>query len=391
VSVNRKAWQFSSEITLDEVSDFLRRRDVIESVGAGEDEIEESSPNLDLIRSKDGLIEVEIFKSRVSVGETIESIRNHWSLLRRKGLAAASPIRILTDSFGEGNVAYIYKWAKATSRTIALADDDISALRKQIKSQAARVGLLSSSNEIYQGFDHEQFPKTGGVELLRGKCTCSLEVDGLEGQIELDGQNGFVIMHRGPAYELVDEESRVRIMDVRILQHGADSPLPMPLPVREMLSNEPEAALRIRVEQNPNLPQYGVIRAQTPENDFPATAMWIVHWRIHTPVGTIITDPNVPLVFGPTTVNHYPPVGTEFLASTGEVDVYNVETGTVVGKLIPGELTAFDIVVTMDDEVPSLLDAPPRDHIEMFNSIVNNSSLRIPFNGTISFDPLQKL
>lgn len=90
-------------------------------------------------------------------------------------------------------------------------------------------------------------------------------------------------------------------------------------------------------------------------------------------MGTIITDPDVPLVFGPTTVNHYPPVGTEFKSSTGPVRVMNADTGEVVGRLVPGELTAFDIVVTMDDEVPSIMDHPAAYHVRMFNENVDES------------------
>ena len=90
-----------------------------------------------------------------------------------------------------------------------------------------------------------------------------------------------------------------------------------------------------------------------------------------------MTDPKVPLVFGPTVVHHYPPVGTQFQSSLGPVDVYHEETGKIVGHLRPGELTAFDIVVTMDDIVPSLMDTPAKYHVEMFNRMVQDESLRI--------------
>jgi hypothetical protein len=64
-----------------------------------------------------------------------------------------------------------------------------------------------------------------------------------------------------------------------------------------------------------------------------------------------MTDPATPLIFGPATVKHYPPVGTHFHSSTGPVALIHVESGKRVGTLVPGELTAFDIVVTKDDEV----------------------------------------
>jgi hypothetical protein len=140
----------------------------------------------------------------------------------------------------------------------------------------------------------------------------------------------------------------------------------------------------IRVEQNTELPQFGIIRAQTADGDFPATAMWVVHWKIHTPLGTVITDPKVPLVFGPTTVQHYPPVGTEFKSSTGPVDIYHQDTGRVVGKLTPGELTAFDIVVTMDDEIPSCMDVPTAHYIDTFNKVVADPNQTISTEGLMN-------
>lgn len=349
----------------------------------------EQGPDLGLLRSKDGLIEVELFQAKPdhTIQEVLDAVRNHWSHLRRKDLAAGAPIQIYTDSAGEGQVSYTYKWRDSSSRTRAISDPEVRAKREAIRLVARRLAVLGGNNEAYQGFDHERFPSRGAVELLRGKCTCWLEVKGLEGKIELDGQNGFVIMHRGPALDLSEEGKSARIMPVNIISHGADSPMFMPAQVRELMKDEPEAALRIRVEQNTELPQYGIIRALTSESDFPAKAMWVVHWRIHTPVGTIITDPKVPLIFGPTIVNHYPPVGTEFHSSTGPVDVYNVETNEVVGKLQPGQLTAFDIVTTMDDEVNSVFDVPPRHQIEQYNRIVDDENLRIPLKGTMSFDP----
>lgn len=352
--------------------------------------LRETHANLDVLRSKDGLIEVEIFSASEEANDLVDAVRCHWALLRRKGLAAASPVTILSDTAGSGDVMYLFRWADASSRTRALADPEVKAVRQRLASAGSRVGLLSASNEVYQGFDHERFPSTGGVELLRGKCTCWLEVNGIDGRIELDGENGFVIMHRGAGITLSDERVSARLMPVRILAHGADSPLPMPLSVRQLMENEPEAALRIRVEQNTELPQYGIIRANTADSDFPATAMWVVHWRIHTPVGTLITDPNVPLIFGPTEVKHYPPVGTEFFSSIGPVDVYNIETDAVVGRLQPGQLTAFDIVVTMDDQVPSIFDIPPEHQVRTFNETVTSTELQIPTRGTMSFDPLHR-
>ena len=198
------------------------------------------------------------------------------------------------------------------------------------------------------------------------------------------------------------------LMPVNILAHGADSPASsMGFVAMKQAREARIAALQaanapglanagaqmlasgtngptIRVEQNTELPQFGIIRAQTGDNDFPATAMWVVHWRIHTPLGTVVTDPKVPLVFGPTTVEHYPPVGTEFKSATGPVDIYLQDTNRVVGKLTPGELTAFDIVVTMDDDIPSAMDLPAAYHVEMFNKIVADPNQEISSEGFVN-------
>jgi hypothetical protein len=87
-----------------------------------------------------------------------------------------------------------------------------------------------------------------------------------------------------------------------------------------------------------------------------------VSWKIQTALGAVLTDPDQPLIFGPATVNHYPPVGTHFHSSTGPVDLVMEKTGEKVGTLTPGELTAFDIVVTKDDEIfADHLNTPPDD------------------------------
>ncbi|MBV9773604.1 MAG: hypothetical protein JO040_06615, partial [Gemmatimonadetes bacterium] len=88
-----------------------------------------------------------------------------------------------------------------------------------------------------------------------------------------------------------------------------------------------------------------------------------------TALGAILTDPDQPLIFGPAIVNHYPPVGTHFHASSGPVKLVLERTGEVVGKLVPGELTAFDIVVSKDDEIfADILNTPPEDIFEVLEA-----------------------
>lgn len=349
-----------------------------------------------LHRSKDGLIEVHLYKSRNDSTSLLQQVRNHWALLRDKGLADAQPVKIFADSEHPSSVIYAFKWKTAESRTKASMDPDVQKSAAALRATSSVRERLPAMNEIYQGFEAKTFPQRGGVELLRGKCTCRVKLDGVAEEFELDGQNGFVIMHRGPRLN----QGSSRLMPVNILAHGADSPasamgvaamkdaaaarstlMARNAGVSAKVLASGTAGPTIRVEQNTELPQFGIIRAKGPDTDFPATAMWVVHWRIHTPLGTLVTDPKVPLVFGPTTVQHYPPVGTEFKSSTGPVDIYLQGTDTVVGKLTPGELTAFDIVVTMDDEIPSSMDVPAAYYVDMFNKVVGDPAQQISTEG----------
>ena len=59
-------------------------------------------------------------------------------------------------------------------------------------------------------------------------------------------------------------------------------------------------------------------------------------------------------------------MGTHFHSPTGPVALVHEETGARVGTLTPGELTAFDIVVTKDDEIfADVLNTPPADIFEV--------------------------
>jgi len=125
----------------------------------------------------------------------------------------------------------------------------------------------------------------------------------------------------------------------------------------------------IRVEQNFSRPNDGIVKSNgTGGRDFPATAIWRVSWRIQTALGPVLTDPDQPLIFGPSTVEHYPPVGTHFHSPTGPVALVHEATGRRVGTLTPGELTAFDIVVTKDDDIfADMLNTPPPDLFPIFD------------------------
>lgn len=329
-----------------------------------------------LLRSRDSTIETHVLIPKTTPLELVQQLRDYWAQLRDHGLAEANPIKIFAAEDPSGAVTFIFRWKSPESQAKAQGLPEVVRAWASIRATSVAAQSFPSSNEVYQGFEYRGFPKQGGVELLRGKCTCRVKLNAFPEEFELDGQNGFVIMHRGPKFQQGDSS----IMPVNILAHGADSPA-----TNAMMASGSSAP--IRVEQNTELPQFGIIRSRKSplagpnEPDFPATAMWVVHWRIHTPVGTVITDPNVPLVFGPTVVQHYPPVGTEFKSSTGPVKIFRADTGEEVGVLTPGELTAFDIVVTMDDQIPSVMDVPAKYHVDMFNKVVADPAQKISTDG----------
>lgn len=307
--------------------------------------------------------------SIANLGEATRLARLHWSTLRAHGLAASTPVSVLVDKAGaEPSVAYTFAFHSRDSREQAKATTEVQEIEAKLREVAPNIETGEFS-EAYQGFDHQKFPEYGGLELLRGKCDCTVELAGHDGSVKINGLNGFVLMHRSPGAD-VDGDSN-REMYVQIVDHGSDCPLMTVERLHEMMGEDMSPSDGVRIGQNKELSQYGLIRAKQHESDFPAIAMWVVHWRINTTrLGSFITDPSTPLVFGPTTVNHYPPVGTRFTASTGPVDLIHEQTGRVVGKLTPGELTAFDIVVTKDDEIPSAyFNTAPSELVALFDQM----------------------
>jgi hypothetical protein len=222
-----------------------------------------------------------------------------------------------------------------------------------IASLAAGSPLQDTFTQVVRGFN-TNFPPIGGVELLQGVCSCLLTVDGIVEDYPMSVKNGIVLMHRSPRMDL--DGDGYNEMYLKILMHGG-----------ELI----QAALGpIRVEQNFSRPNDGIVKSLGKgDKDFPAVAIWRVSWKIRTPIGAVLTDPDQPLIFGPAIVNHYPPVGTHFHATTGPVKLVLESTGKEVGHLIPGELTAFDIVVSKDDEIfADILNTPPDDIFEILAS-----------------------
>lgn len=308
------------------------------------------------IYRNESLVQMETYEAEAeAVDELVASVRKKWSLLREHGYAGDYPIELLRGKPNGGpavKVVEVFRWRSAQDRVNAERDADYLALTERISGLTISEATKESYTQAVRGFN-QNFPNVGGVELLKGVCSCLLTVDGVVTDYPMSVKNGIVLMHRSPRMDL-DGDGRNE-MYLKILMHGG-----------EIM----QAALGpIRVEQNFNRPNDGIVKSNTPDgSDFPGTAIWRVSWRIHTPLGTVLTDPEQPLIFGPATVEHYPPVGTHFHSPTGPVALIHEETGARVGTLTPGELTAFDIVVTKDDDIyADVLNTPPTDIFEVLD------------------------
>jgi hypothetical protein len=299
----------------------------------------------------DSLVQVETYETTAErANDLIEGIRKKWAFLRDKGLAGAAPVEILRNGAGSTDVKVIevFSWKSQQDRIHAEAHPGYQDMNNRVHGLADDVEA-GRYTQIIRGFNQD-FPPTGGVELLKGVCSCLLNIDGMVKDFRMSVKNGIVLMHRSPRAD-VDGDGKNE-MYLKILMHGG-----------EMIQG---ALGPIRVEQNFNLPNDGIVKSHGGNNDFPATAIWRVYWRILTPLGAVLTDPETPLIFGPATVGHYPPVGTHFHSPTGPVKLILESTGKQIGTLTPGELTAFDIVVTKDDEIyADILNKPPQDLLDL--------------------------
>ncbi|MGA7733285.1 MAG: hypothetical protein WCD37_18645 [Chloroflexia bacterium] len=304
------------------------------------------------IYRNESLIQMETYETEPQrVDALINELRAKWALLREKGYAGDYPVEILRSGNGSYKVIEIYKWKSQQDRINALKDEDIITHQRSVSGLATVEPPKETYTEAIRGFN-TNFPNIGGVELLKGVCSCLLTIDGMVENFPMSVKNGIVLMHRSPRMDL-DGDGRNE-MYLKILMHGG-----------EMI----QAALGpIRVEQNFNRPNDGIVKSNGGDRDFPGTAIWRVSWKIQTALGPVLTDPDQPLIFGPAAVNHYPPVGTHFHSATGPVALILEKTGQRVGTLTPGELTAFDIVTTKDDEIfADMLNTPPADIFDVFN------------------------
>lgn len=317
----------------------------------------------------ESLIQMETYETEMAHAEALVSkVRAKWALLREGGFAGDYPVEVLraaSPKAGKVKVVELFRWRTSQSKHDVQNSKEYLQINSDIASLTATAPAIESYTSAVRGFN-TNFPPMGGVELLKGVCSCLLTVDGMVDKFPMSVKNGIVLMHRSPRADL-DGDGRNE-MYLKILMHGG-----------EMI----QAALGpIRVEQNFERPNDGMVKSLNKgDQDFPAVGIWRVSWKIQTAMGAVLTDPDQPLIFGPAIVNHYPPVGTHFHATTGEVKLILERTGEVVGSLIPGELTAFDIVVSKDDEIfADILNTPPDDLFELIDKYEHLAHEALPEN-----------
>jgi len=316
----------------------------------------------------EALVQIEEYETDAAQADRlIDRVRAKWSALRELGYAGDYPVQVLRSGREDGSasvrVTEVFRWRSRQAAMEARASGRYQGIVQEIDGLCTTSVVKDNLTEVVRGFN-ANFPGVGGVELLKGVCSCLLTVDGVVENYPMSVKNGIVLMHRSPRMDL-DGDGRNE-MYLKILMHGGEI-------VQGALGP-------IRVEQNFNQPNDGIVKSnEAGGNDFPGTAIWRVAWRIHTPLGTVLTDPNTPLIFGPAAVQHYPPVGTHFHSPTGPVALVLETTGERIGTLVPGELTAFDIVVTKDDEIfADILNTPPSDIFSILDEWVTRSREATP-------------
>jgi hypothetical protein len=329
-------------------------------------EHEESIMSVNPYRNE-SLIQMETYQTDSAHADAlVGQVRAKWALLREKGFAGDYPVEVLRSGGSNGGpikVVEIFKWRSRQSQVDVENNPEYKEIRSTISDLAGGAPTQDLYTQAVRGFN-TNFPPIGGVELLKGVCSCLLTIDGMVEDYPLSVKNGIVLMHRSPRMDLDGDGHNE--MYLKILMHGG-----------EFI----QAALGpIRVEQNFSRPNDGLVKSLGEgDKDFPAIGIWRVSWKIQTALGTVLTDPDQPLVFGPAIVNHYPPVGTHFHASTGRVKLVLEKTGQEVGHLTPGELTAFDIVVSKDDEIfADILNNAPDDIFQVMEQYKDRVHVAAP-------------
>lgn len=266
----------------------------------------------------------------------VQALREKWALLRERNHAADSPVEILVAANGAGDrvkVVELFRWRSLHDRAEAAANVRCRKLQSWIDALAPSDPVRESFTRTVPGVDRNFLPN-GATELLKGAWSCTLRLDGEPVDRSLRVGDGILLLHRSRGADVDGDD--LSEMHLEILMHAGEADV--------------GGFGRVRVSQNVDVVGDGIVKSNGEERDFPGTAIWRLGWKLQTPLGELVTDPQTPLVFGPSIVAHHPPVGVHFKSATGPVPLLDTRSRRQVGTLSPGELTAMELVATKDDE-----------------------------------------
>ena len=273
--------------------------------------------------------------------------------------AGDSSVELLRSADGNGaiKIVEIFKWNSGQAKADAMRSRDYEQMCRNIAGLTTDTPGHGAYTGVVRGFN-ANFPRIGGVELLRGVCSCLLSVDGMVQDYPMSVKNGIVLMHRSPRMDL-DGDGRNE-MYLKILMHGG-----------ELI----QAALGpIRVEQNFARPNDGLVKSLGEGPGLPGDRH----------LEGFVEDPDGarPGADRPRSAAHFRAGAGEALPACGHALPRHHRPGEAgaradrpseVGTLVPGELTAFDIVISKDDEIyADLLNAAPE---EIFTLLKNSGTV----------------
>jgi len=145
----------------------------------------------------ESLVQMETYESRPAVAdELVSQVRDKWALLRQLGYAGDYPVEVLRSNQSSNQnggstvkVIEVFRWRSAQDRVTAQSDPDVLAMSERLSSLTLREGTKEIYTQAVRGFN-KNFPNIGGVELLKGVCSCLLSIDGLVQDYQIASRTG---------------------------------------------------------------------------------------------------------------------------------------------------------------------------------------------------------
>ena len=150
----------------------------------------------------ESLIQVETYETDLPrADELVNAVRAKWAYMREKGYAGDYPIEILRSGGANVKVLEVFRWRTAQDRSRAQQDSEYQQVDQRLHSLTINQPSRETFTQAIRGFN-QNFPGEGGVELLRGVCSCLVTIDGVVKDYQMAVKNGIVLMHRSPRMDL---------------------------------------------------------------------------------------------------------------------------------------------------------------------------------------------